>query len=114
MFVVLISILLFMFIRVDNQLLRLGLRILLIPVVAGISYEVLRLAGRTDNIIINLISRPGLWLQRLTTREPDESMVEVAIASVEAVFDWKAYLKEEFGYEVEEAEDEFPAEGSAL
>ncbi|HJC24345.1 MAG TPA: DUF1385 domain-containing protein [Candidatus Eisenbergiella merdavium] len=114
LFVVLISILLFMFIRVDNQLLRLGLRILLIPVVAGISYEVLRLAGRTDNIIINLISRPGLWLQRLTTREPDESMVEVAIASVEAVFDWKAYLKEEFGYEVEEAEDEFPAEGSAL
>ena len=114
LFVVLISILLFMFIRVDNQLLRLGLRILLIPVVAGISYEVLRLAGRTDNIIINLISRPGLWLQRLTTREPDESMVEVAIASVKAVFDWKAYLKEEFGYEAEEAADESLTEGSAL
>ena len=102
LFVVLISILLFMFIRVGNPFLRLGLRILLIPVVAGISYEVLRLAGRTDNALINLISRPGLWLQRLTTREPDESMVEVAIASVEAVFDWKAYLKEEFGYEFDE------------
>ncbi len=61
----------------------------------------IRLAGRSDNVLINLISRPGLWLQRLTTREPDESMVEVAIASVEAVFDWKAYLKEEFGYEVD-------------
>src|SRR5699024_5440139 len=68
LFVVLISILLFMVIRVENPALRLGLRILLIPVIAGISYEVLRLAGRTDNAFINLISRPGLWLQRLTTR----------------------------------------------
>ena len=101
LFVVLISILLFMFIRVDNSALRLAVRILLIPVIAGISYEVLRLAGRTDNLFINVISRPGLWLQRLTTREPDESMVEVAIASVEAVFDWKAYLQEEFGHEYE-------------
>ena len=96
LFVVLISILLFMVIRVENPALRLGLRILLIPVIAGISYEVLRLAGRTDNAFINLISRPGLWLQRLTTREPDESMIEVAIAAVEEVFDWKAYLDENF------------------
>ena len=112
LFVVLISILLFMFIRVGNPFLRLGLRILLIPVVAGISYEVLRLAGRTDNALINLISRPGLWLQRLTTREPDESMVEVAIASVEAVFDWKAYLKEEFGYKFDEEADDDEEAGS--
>ena len=113
--VVLINIVLFMFIRVEQPLLRLGLRILLIPVVAGISYEVLRLAGRTDNAFINLISRPGLWLQRLTTREPDESMVEVAIASVEAVFDWKAYLKEEFGYGFEEDDGtDAPAEPEGL
>ena len=107
----LISIILFMFIRVENPALRLVVRILLIPVIAGISYEVIRLAGRNDNVIINLISKPGMWLQKLTTREPDESMIEVAIASVNAVFDWKAYLKEEFGYEVDESwlmEDEQP------
>ena len=103
LFVMLISIILFMFIRVENPGLRLVVRILLIPVIAGISYEIIRLAGRSDNIFINLISKPGMWLQKLTTREPDESMIEVAIASVEAVFDWKAYLKEEFGYEVDES-----------
>lgn len=111
MFVMLISIILFMFIRVENPALRLVVRILLIPVIAGISYEVIRLAGRNDNVIINLISKPGMWLQKLTTREPDESMIEVAIASVNAVFDWKAYLKEEFGYEVDESwlmEDDQP------
>ena len=111
LFVMLISIILFMFIRVENPALRLVVRILLIPVIAGISYEVIRLAGRNDNVIINLISKPGMWLQKLTTREPDESMIEVAIASVNAVFDWKAYLKEEFGYEVDESwlmEDDQP------
>lgn len=92
--VMLISILFFMFIRVDNGLLRLLLRILLIPVIAGVSYEFIRLAGRSDNVVVNLISKPGLWLQKLTTREPDDSMIEVGIASVEAVFDWKAYVEE--------------------
>lgn len=92
--VMLISILFFMFIRVDNGLLRLLLRILLIPVIAGVSYEFIRLAGRSDNAVVNLISKPGLWLQKLTTREPDDSMIEVGIASVEAVFDWKAYVDE--------------------
>ncbi len=76
LFVILISILLFLFIRLDNPVLRLVVRILLIPVIAGISYEVIRLAGRSDNFLVNLFSRPGLWLQRLTTREPDESMVD--------------------------------------
>ena len=103
LFVMMISIILFIFIRVENPLLRLGVRIALIPVIAGISYEVLRLAGRNDNPFINLISRPGMWLQRLTTREPDEGMVEVAIASVEAVFDWRAWLRDEFGRETEES-----------
>ena len=78
-------------------------RIVLIPVIAGISYEIIRLAGRSNNILVRIISAPGMWLQRLTTREPDESMVEVAIAAVEAVFDWKAYLYEAFGYEVDES-----------
>lgn len=109
LFVMLVSIVLFMFIRVENPALRLGLRILLLPVVAGISYEIIRLAGRSNNIFVRIISAPGLLLQKLTTREPDDSMIEVAMASVEAVFDWKAYLKEEFGYEFEDEADE-PAE----
>jgi uncharacterized protein YqhQ len=67
---------------------------LLIPVIAGISYEFIRLAGRFDNWFVDLVSKPGLWMQRLTTAEPDEEMMEVAIASVEAVFDWKTWQKE--------------------
>ena len=63
--------------------------------IAGVSYEFIRLAGRSDNRLVDLISKPGLWLQRLTTKEPDDSMIEVGIASVEAVFDWRAYLKKE-------------------
>jgi len=61
-----------------------------------VSYEFIRLAGKSDNPVVNLLSKPGLWLQKLTTREPDDSMIEVGIASVEAVFDWKAYLRENF------------------
>lgn len=102
-FVMFVSIILFFFIRVDNPVLKLAIRILLIPVIAGISYEIIRLAGRSDNILVRIISAPGMFLQKLTTKEPDESMAEVAIKSVEAVFDWKAYLKEKFGYEVDES-----------
>ncbi len=96
LFVMLLSIILFMFIQVDTVYLRYILRILLVPVIAGISYEIIRLAGRSDNIFIRIISKPGMWMQGLTTKEPDESMIEVAIASVEAVFDWRAYLSENF------------------
>lgn len=92
-FVVIITIIATMFIRVDSRVLRLALRIAIIPLVAGISYEFIRLAGRSDNPIVNMLSRPGLWLQKLTTREPDEEMIEVGIASVEAVFDWKSYVE---------------------
>ena len=88
------SILFFMFIRVDSAILKVVLRLLLIPVIAGVSYEFIRLAGRSDNAIVNLISKPGLWLQKITTREPDDEMIEVAIKSVEAVFDWKTYVEE--------------------
>ena len=92
-----ISIILFMLIRVEGALMRLLIRILLLPVIAGISYEVLKLAGRSDNFFVNLISKPGLCIQRLTTKEPDDSMIEVAIQAVEAVFDWRAYEAENFG-----------------
>lgn len=102
LFVVLVSVIIFFFIRVDNMAMKLVIRLLLVPVIAGISYEIIRLAGRSNNILIRIISTPGMWMQRLTTKEPDEDMVAVAIASVEAVFDWKAYLEETFGYEAED------------
>ncbi len=94
--VMIISILFFMVVRVDNVGLRIISRIILVPVIAGVSYEFLRLAGRSDSAIVNLLSKPGMWMQNLTTTEPDDSMIEVAIAAVEAVFDWKAYLRENF------------------
>ena len=103
LFVMLVSVILFFFIRVDNPVYRVLIRIALIPVIAGISYEIIRLAGKSNNILVRIISAPGMWLQGLTTKEPDESMVEVAIAAVEAVFDWKAYLYETFGYEVDDS-----------
>ena len=103
LFVMFVSVILFFFIRVENPVYRVGVRILLIPVIAGISYEIIRLAGNSNNIIVRILSAPGMWLQRLTTKEPDESMAEVAIASVEAIFDWKAYLKDTFGYEVDDS-----------
>lgn len=92
--VMLISIVFFMFIRVDSGVLKLVYRLALIPVIAGVSYEFIRLAGRSDSAFVNLLSKPGLWLQKLTTREPDDAMIEVGIASVEAVFDWKSYIQE--------------------
>ena len=97
--VMIVSVALFILIRVENPAMRLGLRLLLIPVIAGISYEIIRLAGRSENPIVKLISAPGLALQKLTTREPDDAMIEVAIKSVEAVFDWRAFLGENFDYE---------------
>ena len=103
-FVLFVSIVLFFFIRVENPLQRVVLRILLMPVVAGISYELIRLAGRFDNILVRILSAPGMAIQRMTTKEPDESMAEVAIAAVEAVFDWKKYLRDNFGYEPEPEE----------
>lgn len=92
LFVMLISVIFFTFIRVDLLWLRYLLRVLLIPVVAGLSYELIRLAARSENFIVRVISEPGMWMQRLTTKEPDDAMIEVAIQSVEAVFDWRAFL----------------------
>lgn len=102
LFVVLVSAVVFFFIRADHVLLKVALRILLIPVIAGIAYEIIRLAGKSDNLFVRILSAPGMMLQKLTTREPDDDMIKVAMASVEAVFDWKAYYKETFGYDVDE------------
>lgn len=92
-FVIFLSVILFIFIRVEDPFARIAIRILLIPVIASISYEIIRLAGRSNNIIVRILSAPGMWLQHLTTREPDDSMIEVGIAAVEAVFEWKEYLR---------------------
>ena len=92
--VILISIVFFMFIQVDSGIMKLVVRLLLIPVIAGVSYEFIRLAGRYDNWLVNAISAPGLLMQRITTLEPEDDMIEVGIASVEAVFDWKKWQEE--------------------
>lgn len=91
--VMIVSIIVFLFIRVDQALLKMLLRVLLVPLIAGISYEFIRLAGRSDSKIMDTLSRPGMSLQYFTTKEPDDKMLEVAIASVESVFDWREYVK---------------------
>lgn len=98
-FVLAIGILLMFIVRVESTLMRVVVRIALLPVIAGISYEVLKLAGRSDNALVNILSKPGLAIQKLTTKEPDDSMIEVAICAVEAVFDWKKYEEENFSYD---------------
>lgn len=99
-FVMIVSIIFCFFITAESQILRVLLRIALLPLIAGVSYEIIKLAGNSDNAVVNLLSRPGMWVQNLTTKEPDDSMIEVAICAVEAVFDWKAYQAENFGQEV--------------
>ncbi|MCM1467010.1 MAG: DUF1385 domain-containing protein [Alistipes sp.] len=91
LFVMLVSVILFMFIKSDNAVTQMGMRLLLVPVVAGVSYEILKLAGRSNSLIMRIISAPGLLLQKLTTKEPDDDMIEVAIAAIEAVFDWREF-----------------------
>ena len=89
-----VSIITHFFVLFDSNVMNLIARIALLPVIAGISYELIRLAGRSENPIVNILSKPGLWLQRLTTKEPDDEMIEVGIKAVEAVFDWKAFFEE--------------------
>lgn len=96
MFIVMVvSIIFFIFIRVTSPVLRVVIRLLLIPVIAGVSYELIKLAGRSESKFVQIISYPGMLMQRLTTKEPDAEMVEVAIAAVEAVFDWDTFIHEE-------------------
>lgn len=92
--VIIITVICFIFIQTDTHLMKLLYRIILIPIVAGVSYECIRIAGKYDNAFIDLVNKPGMLLQKMTTREPDDFMIEVGIASVEAVFDWKSYLEE--------------------
>ena len=95
-FVLAISIILLLLIRVESPLMRVVVRIALLPVIAGVSYEVLKLAGNSDNSFVNLLSKPGMAIQKMTTSEPDDGMIEVAIQAVEAVFDWRAYERDNF------------------
>lgn len=106
LFVLVVSIILFMFINTDSVAMKLLYRVLLLPVVSGISYELIRLAGKSDNPVISIVSKPGLLLQRLTTKEPDESMIEVGIASIEAIFDWRTYQKDVFGFDFADEDEE--------
>lgn len=96
-FVMIVSIIFCFFITAESQAVRVLLRIALMPLIAGVSYEIIRLAGNSDNPVVNLLSRPGLMVQNMTTKEPDDRMIEVAIQAVEAVFDWKEYQAENFG-----------------
>ena len=107
-FVIIVSAVFLMFIQVESHVWRIVIRLLLVPVIAGVSYEIIRLAGRSENPLVNLLSKPGMALQKLTTKEPDETQAEVAIAAVEAVFDWRTFLKENYGYQAEE----MPADGA--
>jgi len=102
--VVILSAVILMFVQTDSRILRVVFRLILIPVIAGISFELLQYTGRHDNRLVDLLAKPGIATQRLTTAEPDAQMVEVAIAAVEEVFDWRAYLKEEFGTDAGEQE----------
>lgn len=99
-FVIIISIIFFIgffaIVPVKTMWMRVVIRVLLVPVVAGVSYEFIRLAGNSENKVVALLSKPGLCMQKLTTKEPTPDMAEVAIMAVEAVFDWKAYLRENF------------------
>lgn len=101
-FVVIVSVIVCFFITVESQLLRVLLRIALLPVIAGISYEIIKWAGNSTSPIVELLSKPGMAMQKLTTKEPDDDMIEVAICAVEEVFDWKAYQKENFGEQTDD------------
>ena len=95
-FVMIVSVIVCFFITVDSKILRIVLRLALLPVIAGISYEIIKLAGNCSHPLVELLSKPGLAMQNLTTKEPEDDMIEVAIKAVEEVFDWKTYLKENF------------------
>lgn len=107
-FIMVVSIPLFALIHVNTAFWRIVLRLALLPLIAGVSYEFIRLAGMSESKLVNFLSKPGMAMQRLTTKEPDDAMIEVAIASVEAVFDWKKFENEQFGaqYELDEVSDD--------
>lgn len=79
---------------INNMFIKVICRILLVPVIAGISYEIIQWAGRHDSGLVCLVSKPGFWMQKFTTKEPDREMLEVAIASIEAIYDWREFQKD--------------------
>jgi uncharacterized protein YqhQ len=91
--VMMISLVFFIILPVGDLLWRVLSRVILVPIIAGVSYEFIRLAGKSESKLVNVLSQPGLWMQGLTTKEPDDTMIEVAIASVGAVFDWRSFLE---------------------
>ena len=93
-FVMIVSIIFCFFIVTDSPVLRVVFRIALFPLIAGVSYDIIRLAGNSENPVVNLLSKPGMWVQNMTTKEPDDSMIEVGIRAVEEVFDWKTWQRE--------------------
>lgn len=95
-FVMIVSVIVCFFITVESSILRVVLRLALLPVIAGISYEIIKLAGNSSHPLVEILSKPGLAMQNMTTKEPEDDMIEVAIKAVEEVFDWKTYLKENF------------------
>lgn len=108
-FVVFVSVIVCFFITAESQWLRVVIRLALLPLIAGISYEIIRLAGSSDNPLVELLSKPGLALQNLTTKEPEEDMIEVAIRAVEEVFDWQEYLEQNFERDSSQSEAEVNA-----
>ena len=107
-YVIIISVIVLMLIQVDSHAMRIVVRLITIPLIAGIAYEIIRWAGRSDSAVVRVLSKPGMALQKLTTREPEEDMAEVAIAAVEAVFDWRKFLRENYGMDIP---DKAPEEG---
>ena len=105
----------FIFVLVPFYWLRLFGRLLMVPVVSGISFEIIQWAGRTDSKFALMMSKPGMAMQKFTTKEPTADMAEVAIKAVEAVFDWRAYLKTEFNLDIpyENKENGDPSAASA-
>lgn len=79
---------------INNMFIKVICRILLVPVIAGISYEIIQWAGRHDSGLVCLVSKPGFWMQKFTTKEPDREMLEVAIASIEAIYDWREFQRD--------------------
>ena len=91
---ILFFLLFFQIFPVESMALKVIFRILMVPVIAGVSYEIIQWAGRHDSGLVCLVSKPGFWMQKFTTREPDAEMLEVAIASIEAIYDWREFQKE--------------------
>lgn len=91
---ILFFLLFFQIFPIESMILKVVCRVLMVPVIAGVSYEIIQWAGRHDSGLVNIVSKPGFWMQKFTTKEPDREMLEVAIASIEAIYDWREFQKD--------------------